>query len=261
MDTLEIINLCAYVEDKLILNNFNLTIKSGETHAIMGPNGTGKSTLSKVIMADQTYKVKSGDIKFNGKSINDLKTDERANLGIFLGMQMPLEIEGVTNADFLRSSLMIKEKEDFKLMNFIKNLDTNIEKLKMNKEMIHREVNNGFSGGERKKNEILQMRMLTPKVILLDEIDSGLDIDSLKIIGKNVVEYKKENNPAVLLITHYQRLFKYIKPDFIHIMIDGKIVKTGDISLVKEIEENGYENFKKGTSSGTNKVKDILNHE
>lgn len=240
---LKIENLKVKVADKLILDGFNLTINEGEIHAIMGPNGTGKSTLTKVIMGDPNYEIIDGTITFDGKLLNDLKVDERARLGIFLGMQLPLAIEGVTNADFLRTALNTKDGKNFKLMPFIKELDKTVEKLKMKKDMIHRGINEGFSGGERKKNEILQMYMLKPSCVLLDEIDSGLDVDSLKIVGENVYNYAKEYKPCMLLITHYQRLLDYIHPDFVHIMKDGKIVKTGDSKLVKEIEEIGYENI------------------
>lgn len=243
MEGIKIENLKVEIEGKVILNDLNLVINKGEVHTIMGPNGTGKSTLTKVIMGDPHYKVLEGKIYFNDIDITNLKVDERAKLGIFLGMQLPLEIEGVTNADFLRTAISAKDKANFKLMPFIKELDKNVESLKMNKDMIHRGINVGFSGGERKKNEILQMYMLKPSCVLLDEIDSGLDVDSLKIVGENVTKYKKEYKPSILLITHYQRLLNYIKPDFVHIMKDGKIVKTGDASLVKEIEEVGYENI------------------
>lgn len=238
MHSLKIENLTVKIEDKIILDKFNLEIKSGEIHAILGPNGTGKSTLSKVIMGDDTYKIVSGHILFDGKSIDNLKVDERAKLGIFLGMQMPTSIEGVTNADFLRTAL--HDKEDFKLMQFIKNLNSICDKLKMDRDMVHRSVNVGFSGGERKKNEILQMYILNPNIIILDEIDSGLDMDSLKIVGESITDFYKENNPGILLITHYQRLLDYIKPTHVHIMRDGKIIKTGDIKLIEEIETKGY---------------------
>lgn len=240
MHSLKISNLTVKIENKIILNKFNLTINSGEIHVILGPNGTGKSTLSKVIMGDTDYEIVSGTIKFDNKDITKLETDERAKLGIFLGFQMPISIEGVTNSDFLRTAIHSSEKE-FKLMEFIKKINNTCDKLKMDKEMVHRSVNVGFSGGERKKNEILQMYLLNPNTILLDEIDSGLDMDSLKIVGKSVMDYYEENKPAILLITHYQRLLNYIKPTHIHIMREGKIIKSGDIKLVKEVEEKGYE--------------------
>ena len=248
MKSLKIKDLTATVNNKTILKDFNLEIKPGEIHAIMGPNGTGKSTLTKVIMGDPNYKIVKGEIYFDDIRVNDLPVDERARLGIFLGMQMPMEIEGVSNADFLRTALRSKD-ENFKLYSFIKELDKTVEDLKMNKDMIHRGINEGFSGGERKKNEILQMHILKPKVVMLDEIDSGLDVDSLKIVGNSVMDYYKEEKPAILLVTHYQRLLDYIKPDYVHIMSDGKIVKSGDASLVKEIEEKGYENFSESSAS------------
>ena len=248
MNILKIDNLTAKVNNKVILNDFNLEIKSGEIHAIMGPNGTGKSTLTKVIMGDPNYEIVKGDIYFNDTKINDLKVDERARLGIFLGMQMPMEIEGVSNADFLRTALRAKD-ENFKLFSFIKSLDKEVENLKMDPEMIHRGINEGFSGGERKKNEILQMHILKPKIVMLDELDSGLDVDSLKIVGNSVMDYFKEESPAVLLVTHYQRLLDYIKPDFVHVMENGKIIKSGDASLVKIIEEEGYDKIQETSTS------------
>lgn len=241
MNILKIENLTVEVAGKTILKDFNLEIKSGEIHAIMGPNGTGKSTLTKVIMGDPNYKIVKGKIIYNGKVINKMPVNERAKLGIFLGMQMPLAIEGVTNADFLRSALRTKEGDNFKLLSFIKEVDSLTKKLHMNPEMIHRGINDGFSGGERKKNEILQMRILKPDVVLLDEIDSGLDVDSLKLVGENVMEYYNEKKPAILLVTHYQRLLDYIEPDFIHIMKDGNIVLNGDKNLALKIEDEGYD--------------------
>lgn len=241
MHKIQIKDLTVKVQDKIILKDFNLTINSGEIHTIMGPNGTGKSTLSKVIMGDDSYQIVSGEIRFDDVLINDMPVDERARLGIFLGLQMPLEIEGVTNADFLRTALSTKDKDNFKLMPFIKKMDKTVEQLEMNKDMIHRSINLGFSGGERKKNEVLQMFMLEPSIVLLDEIDSGLDVDSLRIVGNNVMKYYEENKPGMLIITHYQRLLDYIKPDFVHVMKDGKILKSSDASLVKFIEEEGYD--------------------
>lgn len=241
MNTLKIKDLCVEIENKKILNGLNLEIKTGEIHAIMGPNGTGKSTLSKVIMGDPNYKVLSGEIYFDDKKLNDLTVDERARLGIFLGMQMPLEIEGVTNADFMRTAIHIKEQNDFKLMKFIREMNSTCKKLKMDEEMIHRSINKGFSGGERKKNEILQMYLLKPSMIMLDEIDSGLDVDSLKIVCKNINDYINENkDTSLLIITHYPRILEYIKPDYVHVMSDGNIKKTGDINLAFETEKKGY---------------------
>ena len=210
MHSLKIKNLSVKVDNKLVLDNFNLEIKSGEIHAIMGPNGTGKSTLTKVIMGDSNYEVINGEILFDDKNILSLTVDERAKLGLFLGMQLPIEIDGVTNADFLRTAIRSKNDDNFKLFDFIKDLDKYVNKLKMDKEMIHRGVNKGFSGGERKKNEILQMYMLKPKFVMLDEIDSGLDVDSLKTVGTNVTEYFEENKSGIFLITHYNRLLEYI---------------------------------------------------
>lgn len=241
MNILSIDDLTVEVAGKIILKDFSLEIKFGEIHAIMGPNGTGKSTLTKVIMGDPNYKIIKGTITYNGKVINDIPVNERANMGIFLGMQMPLAIEGVTNADFLRSALRAKEGDNFKLLSFIRELDKMTKKLNMDSEMIHRGINDGFSGGERKKNEILQMNILKPDVVLLDEIDSGLDVDSLKLVGESVMGYYNERKPAILLVTHYQRLLDYIKPDFIHIMHDGKIALSGDKSLALKIEEEGYD--------------------
>lgn len=259
MHTLTLKNLIAKVEGKVILNEFSLEIKTGEIHAIMGPNGTGKSTLSKVIMGDPRYELVSGEILFDGKSINELTVDERAKLGIFLGMQMPISIEGVTNADFLRTALHIKEGTNFKLMSFIKDINQTCSELKMNPDMIHRSINSGFSGGERKKNEILQMKLLKPSIIMLDEIDSGLDMDSLKIVGENVMDYYNKNESGILLITHYQRLLDYIQPDFVHIMMNGHIIKSGNIELVREIENKGYEEILKET--GSNEIKKEESHE
>lgn len=262
MHTLTMKNLYVNVGEKEILKDFSLEIKSGEIHAIMGPNGTGKSTLSKVIMGDPTYTIRSGDILFDGKSILSLSVDERARLGIFLGMQMPLEIEGVTNADFMRSALHARDGENFKLFEFIKEMNATVDELKMSKEMIHRGVNVGFSGGERKKNEILQMYLLKPNMVLLDEIDSGLDVDSLRIVGTEVMNYYQKEHPGMLVITHYQRLLDYIVPDFVHIMKDGHIIQSGGRELVEQIEHFGYEEVsKKQETIGTCAVKEMISNE
>lgn len=247
MHTLEIKKLNVSINGKKILNDFNLKINSGEIHAIMGPNGIGKSTLTKVIMGDSHYKVESGKVLYDGKDILKLTVDERAKLGIFLAMQSPFEIEGVTNADFLKVAVSSKD-ENFKLLPFIRNLEKTYDELHMDKEMIHRSLNVGNSGGEKKKNEIIQMYMLKPSMIMLDEIDSGLDVDSLKLVGEKVMEYYHNSDSAILLITHYSRLIDYIKPDYVHIVKEGSIIKSGDASLVDVIEKNGYEYFKEGTN-------------
>lgn len=246
---LEIKDLTVKVENKLVLNKFNLIINDGEVHVIMGPNGVGKSTLTKVIMADPNYEVISGDIIYNNESILKLTTDERARKGIFLAMQNPLEIDGVTNSDFLRTALSSKEQKNVNLYSFIKKIDKAKEDLKMPDEMVHRSVNKGFSGGEKKKNEILQMLMLEPNFIMLDEIDSGVDVDALKIVGDNINSYKDEHkSSSYLIITHYTHLLKYVKPDFVHVVKEGKIVKTGKYDLAKKIENNGF-NFEKIVSN------------
>lgn len=257
MNILKIENLTVKTQDKIILQDFNLTVKSGEIHAIMGPNGTGKSTLTKVIMGDPDYIIEKGSIYFNDINLNELATYERARLGLFLAMQMPMEIEGVSNADFLRAALRSQNPE-FKLYSFIKELDKKIEDLQMNPEMIHRGVNEGFSGGERKKNEILQMNLLKPKMVMLDEIDSGLDVDSLRLVGQSVMNYYQEEKPGILLVTHYQRLLDYIKPDFVHIMNNGQIIKSGDISLVSQIEAEGYNKI---SETSTSVIKEKTNNE
>ena len=261
MKTLKIEDLTVSVDNKKILKDFNLEINSGEIHVLMGPNGIGKSTLTKVIMGDPNYKIEKGKIYYDDKLINDMSIDERSRLGIFLGMQLPLEIEGVTNADFLRTARSIRDKENFKLFEFIKEIENVSKELNMQKDMIHRGINQGFSGGERKKNEILQMYILKPSLIMLDEIDSGLDVDSLKIVGDAVYKYYKEYNPGILLITHYKRLLEYIKPTHVHIIQDGKIVKTGDYSLVDEVEESGFNNIKKVTTIGTCAIKEKIKNE
>lgn len=240
---LTIKNLAVKVENKQVLEDFNLEIDDGSIHVIMGPNGVGKSTLSRVIMGDNNYKVLKGSITFNGEDITKLSVDVRSKLGIFLAMQYPLEIDGVSNQDFLRTAMSSREGKQVGLYDFILQCEKASDELKMDKNLIHRSLNVGFSGGEKKKNEVLQIKLLKPKFIILDEIDSGLDVDSLRIVGTNVMDYYKDNKPGVLLITHYNRLLEYIKPDYVHVMKNGHIIKTGDYSLVKEIEENGYDAY------------------
>lgn len=240
---LKINDLRASVEDKEILKGVNLEIKGGEIHAIMGPNGTGKSTLSQVVMGHPKYEVLGGEITMNGEDVLEMEVDERAHAGLFLAMQYPSEIPGVTNSDFLRMSKRARLEEGEKeqsLIKFIKELDGTIDELKMNPDMAHRYLNEGFSGGEKKRNEILQMKMLNPDIAILDEIDSGLDVDALKVVGDAVNSMRSENFGA-LIITHYQRILDYIEPDFVHVMMQGRIVKSGGIELMKKIDEQGYE--------------------
>jgi len=243
---LKIDNLKVNIGEKEILKGMNIEIKPGEVHAIMGPNGTGKSTLSKVITGDESFDVKGGDILFKGESILEKATHERANEGIFLSFQNPVEIPGVNNIYFLKEALNQKRKyhgeEELNSAQFLKLAKEKLEFLGMDKSILERSLNAGFSGGEKKKNEILQMLILKPELIILDEIDSGLDIDALKTVAKGVNSLKDENK-GFLLITHYKRLLEYIKPDFIHIVVGGKVVKTGDASLADELEEKGYTAF------------------
>ena len=244
---LEIKKLSAKVKDSDldILDNFSLKIKDGEIHAIMGPNGTGKSTLSKTIMGHYLYEVTSGDIIFNGESLLKLDVDERAKKGIFLCMQDPTVIEGVSNSEFLRTAQGEITNEKVNLYTFIKEIEKSMDEVKLDSNLLHRSINKGFSGGEKKKNEILQLKVLKPKFIILDELDSGLDVDSLKIVCKNIKNYMKENKKAsLLIITHYPRILEYLKPDYVHILKDGKIQKSGDLSLAFEIEKTGYTGIK-----------------
>lgn len=244
---LKIENLSTSIDGKDILKNFYLNINDGEVHALMGPNGTGKSTLSKVILNNKKYQKLSGKIMFDDVDITNMSTDEIARKGIFLCNQLPCEIDGVTTADFLRTAL--NEKEEVSLYQYIKKIDSAVKDLKMDENMIHRIMNKGFSGGEKKKNEILQLKVLEPKFIILDELDSGLDVDSLKIVCENINSYLKEHeNTSVLIITHYPKILQYIKPDYVHVMVNGNIKKTGDASLALEIEEKGYDAYKNSAS-------------
>lgn len=246
MQELVITNLHANVEGKEILKGVNLTIRSGEVHAIMGPNGTGKSTLSAIIMGHPKYTVTEGSIKLNGQEVLEMEVDERAKAGLFLGMQYPSEIAGITNSDFIRAAINSTSETKESLIKYIRRLDSAITDLKMNSDMTSRYLNEGFSGGEKKRNEILQLKMLKPKFAILDEIDSGLDIDALTVVGQNLTAEMEERSDefGMLLITHYQRLLDHIKPTHVHVMLDGRIVKTGGSEIVERLEIEGYDRYK-----------------
>ncbi len=240
---LEIKNINVKIKDsdKHIINGLSLDIKDGEVHAIMGPNGTGKSTLSKVIMGNYKYELTDGDILFNGESLKNLEVNERAKRGIFLAMQDPTVVDGVTNSEFLKTASREITGENIDYFKFLDEVNKSIEDLEFDKDMLYRYLNKGFSGGEKKKNEVLQIKMLKPKFIILDEIDSGLDVDSLRIVCENINKYREEHkDTSVLIITHYPRILEYINPDFVHIMNNGKIVKTGNMDLAFDTEKYGY---------------------
>ena len=240
--TLEIKDLYVSVEENMILQGVNLIVKGGETHEIMGPNGTGKSTLASIFMGHPKYKIESGDILLDGISIVDKSVDERSRMGIFLAMQNPTEVPGVTNFDFVKSAKQTRMEagKHLRVGKFILEFEDASSDLKMGRGLAHRFLNQGFSGGEKKRNEILQMKLLNPKVAFLDEIDSGLDVDALRIVGENVTNLKSDDL-GLVLITHYQRLLDYIVPDFVHVMINGKIVKTGGLDLITKIDQEGYD--------------------
>ena len=240
METLKIIDLKASIGDKEILKGVNLSIFSGEVHAIMGKNGSGKSTLSNIILGHPNYSVTNGDILFKGKSILSLKPDERARLGIFLSFQYPTAIPGVTVANFLRTMLKGMQGRDIPVKEFRQILKKEITTLKIEESFMGRYVNDGFSGGEKKRNEILQLSLLKPALSILDETDSGLDIDALKIVCDGI-NANRSPESSFLLITHYQRMLNYVVPDKVHVFMDGKIVLSGDKSLALELEEKGYD--------------------
>lgn len=234
--------LKATVEGKEILKGLSIEIKGGEVHAIMGPNGTGKSTLASTIMGHPKYEVTAGSITLDGADVLEMSVDERARAGLFLAMQYPSEIAGVTNADFLRSAINARRGEgnEISLIKFIRQMESKMKDLEMNPEFAHRYLNEGFSGGEKKRNEILQMMLLDPRIVILDEIDSGLDIDALRIVAGGVNAMRSEDR-GFLIITHYQRLLNYIKPDFVHVMMQGRIVKSGGPELAERLENEGYD--------------------
>ncbi len=241
---LSIQNLHASVEDKEILKGINLEIKAGEVHAIMGPNGSGKSTLSAVIAGNENYTVTDGAVFLDGEDLADLAPEERAHKGVFLSFQYPVEIPGVSVTNFMKTAInesrKANGKEDMPANEMLKLIREKSELLEIDRKFLSRSLNEGFSGGEKKRNEIFQMAMLEPKIAILDETDSGLDIDALRIVANGVNKLKNENN-AILVITHYQRLLDYIVPDFVHVLYNGKIVKSGGKELALELEERGYD--------------------
>lgn len=237
-------NLKNKVEDKEILKGITLNINKGEVHVIMGPNGAGKSTLANTLMGHPKYLISEGEIKFQGEDIKDLKTDERAKRGMFLSFQYPEEIPGISVKNFIKTAKSAKENTLMKFLVFDKQLKDVMDRLKIKREYADRYLNVGFSGGEKKKNEILQMLMLNPKLAILDETDSGLDVDAIRIVSDGVKMFSNDEN-AVLIITHNTKILENLKPDYVHVLVDGKIIKTGDASLADEIERNGYASFKK----------------
>ncbi|WP_027108538.1 Fe-S cluster assembly ATPase SufC [Lacticigenium naphthae] len=241
MSVLEVKDLHVSIEGKEILKGVDLTMKTNEIHAIMGPNGTGKSTLAAAIMGHPSFEVTQGEVLLDGVNVLELAVDERARAGLFLAVQYPSEIAGVTNAEFMRAAINARREDDDKIsvLKFIKKLDEKMSILDMPEEMAERYLNEGFSGGEKKRNEILQLLMIEPTFAILDEIDSGLDIDALQVVSKGVNAMRGEGFGA-LIITHYQRLLNYITPDVVHIMMDGRVVKTGGAELAKRLEEEGY---------------------
>lgn len=249
---LKIENLHAQVEDKDILKGINLEVKAGEVHAIMGPNGAGKSTLSAVIAGNENYEVTEGSIELDNEDISELAPEERAHAGVFMSFQYPVEIPGVTVTNFIKTAINESRKakglEEMPAKDMLKKIREKSELLEIDRKFLSRSLNEGFSGGEKKRNEIFQMAMLEPKLAILDETDSGLDIDALRIVANGVNKLKSDDN-AVVVITHYQRLLDYIVPDYVHVLHDGKIVKTGDASLALQLEEKGYDWIKEEVNS------------
>lgn len=250
MSTLEIRDLEAVVkptepgeEPKQILKGVNLTINSGETHAIMGPNGSGKSTLSYTIAGHPRYEITGGEALLDGENIIDMSVDERARAGLFLAMQYPVEVPGVSMANFLRTSATAVRGEAPRLRDWIKEVKDAQKELKIDTSFSERSVNEGFSGGEKKRHEILQLSLLKPKFAILDETDSGLDVDALRIVSQGINDYKEQDNGGIMLITHYKRILNYVRPDFVHVFANGRVVTTGGPELADKLEEEGYDAF------------------
>lgn len=241
MSVLEIKDLHVEVEGNEILKGIDLTIDSDQRHALMGPNGNGKSTLLAAIMGNPKYQVTRGSITLDGKDVLAMSVDERSKAGLFLGMQYPVEIAGVTNSDFLRSAINARREKPISLFMFIKEMDKAIKLLELKPDLAHRFLNVGFSGGEKKRNEIVQMLLLKPEMAMLDEIDSGLDVDALKIVARAIDECQKQTHMGIVLVSHYARFLDYLKPTHAHVLVDGKIVVSGGPELIKKVDEEGYE--------------------
>ena len=254
MSTLEIRDLHASVTDaageaREVLRGVNLTVSAGQTHAIMGPNGSGKTTLAYAIAGHPRYQVTQGSITLDGEDVLKLSVDARARAGLFLAMQYPVEVPGVTVSNFLRTAVTAVRGEAPKLRQFVKELNTNMAELAMDPAFAQRNLNEGFSGGEKKRHEILQLQLLDPKIAILDETDSGLDIDALRIVSAGINKFAEDREHGVLLITHYTRILRYVRPDFVHVFVGGKIVEEGGPELAEELETNGYERFLAGATA------------
>ncbi len=241
MKTLEISNLHVSVEDKEILRGVDLIVHQGEAHALMGPNGNGKSTLLAAVMGDPRYTVTEGSIMYDGKDVLKMPVNERSIAGLFLGMQYPQEIPGVTNSDFLRAAINVRRETPISLFQFIKQMDKTISDLQMNEDLAHRFLNEGFSGGEKKRNEIVQLEMLKPSLAMLDEIDSGLDVDAIKIVADAISSIRKENNMSLIIVSHYERFLELIRPEFTHVLVNGRIALNGGPELYERIDKEGYD--------------------
>ena len=241
MSKLIVKNLHVSVEEKEILKGLDLEINSGERHALMGPNGNGKSTLLAAIMGNPKYRITEGSIYFDDKNVLEMEVDERSRAGLFLGMQYPSEVPGVTNSDFLRTAMNSRLERPISLFKFIKEMDHAIEQLEMKPDLAHRFLNDGFSGGEKKRNEIVQMMMLKPSLAMLDEIDSGLDVDALRIVADAIESCQKQTNMGMIIVSHYARFLDYLKPTHAHILVDGQIVVSGGPELIEKIDTEGYE--------------------
>ena len=241
MSILTVKDLHVQVEDKEILKGLNLEIKEGETHALMGPNGNGKSTLLAAIMGNPKYTVTAGEILLDGRDVLSMEVDERSKAGLFLGMQYPSEISGVTNSDFLRTAINARRETPIPLFQFIRKMEKTISALQMKEDLAHRFLNEGFSGGEKKRNEIIQMILLEPAVAMLDEIDSGLDVDALKVVANAVLDLQQRTKMGLIVVSHYARVYEYIKPTHAHVLMDGRIVVSGGTELIEKIDSEGYE--------------------